>query len=643
MKINRINWAVLLFLPLWATAQQQDPSMDPPALERLLLDGGEGVPEWVEENGSGKLPLNQAEAAELAATGLCDELQALALLEYRRAFGPLRSVYELRHVPLWDSATIHRALPHIRLEEPSPFRPLHHRLRFARGELLARWTRRWGEEDPLPSPDRFLMRWRLRHRDDLSLGIVLDKDPGEPWWSGPPLAGPDYVSVHAYVRRPFARCRAVALGDYEIRLGQGLAIWQGGGFFSTGPADRRRWAEALRPHTGALESGFFRGAAAQFEWGKKWEGLLFFSRRRRDASVDKNGTVTALRESGYHRTVSERAGQRALGETAAGAAVQWRGAVANVRAYGLWTRFDRPVEPDSAEIYRRFQFRGQTEGLLGADAVVSLRGARLYAEAAKNLSGGWAALVGASAKAGDAVRLSATVRHFSQEFTALHGRPSSRSGRSEAETGLELAADIRPGPRWRATLLADLYRFPWPRYASRSPSLGCDWSAQVFYQPAKNLTMAVQVRHNRTERDGAEAGTTAVLGRLGIGARVEAELSPGLEWRMRAEFMRASGETASPMGIWLGQDVGLAKKGWGFQARLAVFHVEDYDARIYVYENQVRFAFSAPAFQGDGLRWYLNARADLGENGTLWARAAQTLPREGAAPVELSLQLQWEF
>ncbi len=642
MKNNWLNRTIWLFLPLWAAAQQ-DPSLDPPTLERLLLDGEEGVPEWFEEGGGGKLHLNRAETAELVATGLCDELQALALLEYRRNYGPLRSVYELRHVPLWDSAAILRALPHIRLDETSPFRALHQRLRFARHELLARWTRRWGEEDPLPSPDRFLVRWRMRHRDDLSLGIVLDKDPGEPWWSGPPLTGPDYVSAHAYVRRPVAWCKALALGDYEIRLGQGLAIWQGGGFFSAGPADRRRWAETLRPHTGALESGFFRGAAAQLEWGKKWEGLLFVSRRRRDASVDENGTVTALRESGYHRTESERAGRQALGETAAGAAVQWRGAVANLRAYGLWTHFDRPLKPDTTELYRRFSFRGQTEGLLGADAVLSLRGARLYAEAVGNLGGGWAALIGAGLKAGDAVRLSATARHFSRDFTALHGRPASRSGRSEAETGLELAADIHPAPRWRATLLADLYRFPWLRYGVGSPSLGCDWSAQVFFQPTKSLTMALQIRQNQSERDGFEAGESSTRRRLGIGARVEAQISPGLEWRMRAEWMRASGGPSSPMGIWLGQDVGFSQKGWGLQARLAIFRVEDYDSRIYVYENQVRFAFSAPAFQGDGLRWYLNARADLGPNGTLWARLAQTLPRGGASPLELSLQLQWDF
>ena len=58
--------------------------------------------------------------------------------------------------------------------------------------------------------------------------------------------------------------------------------------------------------------------------------------------------------------------------------------------------------------------------------------------------------------------------------------------------------------------------------------------------------------------------------------------------------------------------------------RYAVFNVDDYAARIYTYENDVLYAYSIPAYQGQGYRFYILGRLKLRRSIDLWLRYAQT-------------------
>jgi hypothetical protein len=62
-----------------------------------------------------------------------------------------------------------------------------------------------------------------------------------------------------------------------------------------------------------------------------------------------------------------------------------------------------------------------------------------------------------------------------------------------------------------------------------------------------------------------------------------------------------------------------------FTFRYLLFNVDDFNARIYVYENDVLYAYSIPAFQNRGSRYYLVARYTLSRNLDVYARYAQTI------------------
>ena len=58
--------------------------------------------------------------------------------------------------------------------------------------------------------------------------------------------------------------------------------------------------------------------------------------------------------------------------------------------------------------------------------------------------------------------------------------------------------------------------------------------------------------------------------------------------------------------------------------RLAYFNTDDYDSRLYVYERDVPYAFSIPAYFDKGFRAYLVGEYELNRHVSLWFRFSRT-------------------
>ena len=66
---------------------------------------------------SNPIDLNRATGEELRALYVLREAQVESLLAFRRANGPFLSLYELQSIPDFDSATVHRLLPFVKVED----------------------------------------------------------------------------------------------------------------------------------------------------------------------------------------------------------------------------------------------------------------------------------------------------------------------------------------------------------------------------------------------------------------------------------------------------------------------------------------------------------------------------------------------
>ena len=90
-------------------------------------------------------------------------------------------------------------------------------------------------------------------------------------------------------------------------------------------------------------------------------------------------------------------------------------------------------------------------------------------------------------------------------------------------------------------------------------------------------------------------------------------------------------------------------------ARFAVFNTDDFDTRLYAYENDVLYSFSVPAYFYQGMRFYLQAKYDIIPGLGVWFRIAQSyyLNRQtigseldeiqGNTRTEIKVQIRYRF
>ena len=614
------------------------------------LDAGEGDAEQLAEQlvdlAENPLDLNAAAAGELALIPALTPAVAHRIVAFRRANGPFGSIPELQRVEGVTPDVLVGARPYLRvgpvleaaaerppryLAAPS-FREITEGAQF---DVIQRFTRRLdlgrGYADDTPratyegSPARLYTRLRARYKRRLSVSLALDKDPGEAfrWEPGSQTFGYDHVAGHAAIA-DFGRLRTLVVGDFTAEFGQGLTLWRSSSFGKGRDVVRplARSGRGIVPYSSTEENRFFRGLAGTVRLTPDLSVSAFASRRRLDAALtppedaalgDGATQVSTLPLTGLHRTVTERDRKDALGETLVGGAVEYTFARARVGAADYHARFDRPLAPGNRP-YQRFRFAGQTATMGSVYANVFLGDVLFFGEGGRAPGGALGGLGGVSvdlARAAEAVLLA---RHYPRDFASLHGYAFGESnGATQNETGVYAGLRLRPSRTWTVAGYFDQYRFPWVRFSVPRPSAGYDARLTIEHRPRPWLSYYVQLRSETREGGAAVPGRGAtLLDGLAEETRQSARLhgdyafSPQLRLRARVEVTRAFEEGGPEhIGVILYQDVRWKPRTWlQFDARLAFFDTDGFDARVYAYESDLLYTFSVPAFSGRGQRTY---------------------------------------
>ncbi len=491
------------FLTLHST-QAQDYPRRPPDLDRLTQElfaeiTSDQVPyedlyETLLQYYQTPLNLNTATREQLRALLLLSEAQISALLTHRTATGELLSVYELQAVAGFDLRTIYRVAPFITVRSADvngQRGPLWQRIKSEENNLLllryervlqarkgytpadtfqGRLTSRY-----LGSPDKLVLRYRVSHTRDFSLGFAAEKDAGEPlaWGPGRRQFGADYVSAH-FVVQERGRLRTLALGDYQLQFGQGLLLSSG---FAVGKGAEtittlRRSSVGIRPYAALLENTFFRGAAATYQFTRRLAATAFGSYKRVDANLQQRADSLAvfdefssgLQLTGLHRTATERANRQRLAETVGGGNLEYSSREGSFSAglTAVGTHYGTPLLKRD-EPYNLHEFRGQNNLSLGLHYSYAWRNLLLFGETARSSGGGVGTVNGLLASLAANVDAAVLVRHYAPDFHTLYGNALSENTRNINETGLYLGLKVRPAPKWEASAYYDQFRFPWLR------------------------------------------------------------------------------------------------------------------------------------------------------------------------------------
>ena len=598
------------------------------------------------------LDLNIATADELAATLILSDTQIKSFIDYRKKLGPFLSLYELQAIPDFDLVTIRRLLPFVMVRAVMlPLResfqnPSQHFLLLRSGRLLEKQKGFSSIDTASRSASRYQgkplygnLRYRYARAGQYSFGLTMENDAGEKlsWQPRRQIFGTDFTSFHAQIMNR-GRLKNLIIGDYQMQAGQGLVM---AGGFSLGKGSEvirttYRSTTGLRPFTSVLEAGFFRGIAATYSVRKQLDVSLFYSYTRRDGNPEGDGevadelTVSSLQVSGYHRTQTERENHGAIGEQNVGfhALYKLSSQRGQVGITVLNTSYNASLQKRD-DLYNKFEFQGNQNTTIGLHGDYRWQNIHFFGEGARSKSGGLGGIGGLIAGLGKTVDFTLLLRHYDRNFHSLYGGAMSEATRPINESGVYWGLRYAPNRRWQFSGFYDRFHFPWLKYQIDAPSDGQDYFVHALWKPSKKLNMyaVFHEKHKARNEPESQFPIPRVLETVRRTAMINFEYEVPLRFSVRTRLQGGSFRyegKAKSSGFTLVQDISYRLSKFELSTRIAFFKTDDYNSRQYVYEKDMLYAFSLPAYYDQGTRHYVMVRYPLSKKMKVWLRWAQT-------------------
>lgn len=599
------------------------------------------------------LDLNSLTREDLENLNVLSPLQIDHFLSYRKKYGQIYTFYELSAIPLWDFGLIQALLPFFTVggaaEVPVGLKEM---FMESRHQIINRWQRTLEYQaayDPpsdsalaaspssytLGSKDKFFTRYRMQYRDKMSLGFSTEKDAGEQFFREGKL---EFLSGHFFLKDQ-GRIKKLAVGDYQLQFGQGLAIWSGLAFGKSNNLNNmKRNGNGIRPYSSVNENLFLRGFAATVALGP-FELTGFYSRNKIDGSLqsDTNSTdfinVSSLPEDGFHRTLTEYQKKDAVVFSNYGAHLDWKKEHFVIGLSAIESHLDVPFQA-SDQLYKKFNFVGNKQQNLALDYRAHWAGMAFFGESAYDLDGYWAHTHGVLADLDGKTQALIQYRNFNKQYHGLLSNAIGEGSTVSNEEGLLLGLQTKIATGLDMSVYFDSYRFEWLGFRRDAPAKGNDMVGQINYSPSRKVLIYFRFKN---EQKGINRDEENILPQLDVAHRKnfrihsDLDLSRQLTLRLRGELSyykedKENGEKDFSQGQLFFTDLifRFEKLPLKLSSRYAIFNTFDYDTRIYAYESDVLYAFSIPAYAGTGTRTYLMLQYKWRNKLDVWLRYAQS-------------------
>ena len=694
-----------LFFASFAKAQIAIDTLSTEALNELLIEQVERIAEDSDDDidyeelldyyiflSDNPINLNSDDVARLVELHLISAFQYEELKKYRRYYGDFLLFDELAMVEGFDEQTVDIIRPLIYIgqdksKDKITFKKL---ARYGKHQLLGRYEQILEKQQGylpttdsallakpnsrfLGSPQRYQLRYTYNYRNKVRAGFVLEKDPGEMFFTDKISdtikavlgksyhRGFDFIGFHLYAK-DLGIVKAAALGDYQVAFGQGLTMWSGMSFGKAGAgSSEMKQGRGLSPKASASETMFMRGAAATIGTGP-FSGTVFYSNRWVDANVsvadslDEAELVSSLQETGYHRTIGEILDRHAIRQQVVGGHLTY--AVAHFEvgytAHHTWLNVPLQLKPSH---YNQYYFQGQQLTNQGVDFKYVKGKYAVFGEVAMSYNPDakvpepvegptqtqsgvstssttldrFAGLVGMTVKPAGYLNFTLLYRDYGKVYQNLFSNAFSEGSRNQGQRGVYLGAEVAPAPYWNLLLYADQFQFTWLTSQVNAPSWGHDYYLRLSHSFSKRANAYLQIRSKTKMKNSTDAFVfshypifyTKNSVRFNINYQVR-----DFHFSNKAEYAHYYNDDGSDShGYFLCQDVAYKpeNKPYSLTLRYAIFDTEDYNARVYAYENDVLYSFSVPALYGKGMRVYLLGKWKPFKALTLYARIGSSI------------------
>lgn len=610
------------FLPASVFAEDDiqalfDQSDMPGDIEQLLYE--------LEQLKKQKIPVNTATAEDLLLIPFLTPDDARSIILFREENGQLTAVEQLAEAIGTEMAK--RIAPYL------SFTTVKTETQEKKAGISGAWYGRYFSEIPERKGiiagkyrgDNYKLYNRLSVTyDEITLNGVMEKDIGEPEID-------DFTSF-SIIYNGSGAVEQFIVGNYTVAIGQGLLFGQSR-YFSKGvdPLGVKLSGRRLKAYASSAENGFMQGAAVSLDL-KPFSLTTFYSSNEIDATI-KDGVVTTIRTSGYHRTDSEIDHCDNVTEKVLGVNLLYtfRSGETFGKVGGTWARYDYSVPLEATGGNTGWEDMGSIE----ADILIGK--VNVFAEAAiTGRDGNISWIGGVDYPITPGIRTVLAVRDYHNVFfSPFAGAFAERADDAANEEGyyIGLEADILENLHVGAYY--DIFRFPELSSRYRLPSTGDESKLFLTWKQSSVFTTELLLQNQYKEEakklfDGTGLEYYQPVPFISNKARLDliGKVSRNLTLRTRGEIKFVEGEY--PAGDensdgWLLYQQAVLKKGpLALKARYARFETDDYDSAIYVYEDDLPLVFTLKSYYGKGEAFFALLSYDLWKNFELTARYAKT-------------------
>ena len=575
-----IVFALCMVLPIQAESFSLDEILED--IYNQLSEDGEAPMEDIQEElmeiAENPIDLNHTTADELSRLYFLSDEQIDAILLYQYKH-PFNDIYELQLIDCLKDYEIRNLLPFVEVEAKGErlevkdknlyFREVFH---YAKHEITLRADAR-NIEDYEGDPMYGKLRYRFNYQNRVMAGVTIGRTQGTTW---------ENIDYGGFVElRDMGPMKRVVAGNYQASFGYGLVV--GSPF--------KRGKTAYIQSTATTEEGLKK-------FGSVGDSYNYFHGIGATAQVSKWADVSAF----YSLREGKEEWKHIVGVNATG---RWKQLKVGVTA----VEEIRQPTPDPS-------LKGgellSTHAVIGVNARWNWGKVDIWGEVAGSKGEQWGigGIAGIRYTPISDFNLRAIYRYYSPEFDNAYANALCSWTRMKDEHGGYLGIEYNRLSNWQLSAFGDVWKS------------GFETMIQTDFIPQKDYRMHMRFRVKRKDEKDTYSLRWNMVYKVG-------------QWKMKTQadgnLVYVNSELSYGWSVLQDVEYRFAKVPIVLQLRAQAFDARKWDNRVYIYENDVLYAYVIPFVYGMGGRLWLNARYKINDTFSVYLRVSETIYQQAWA------------
>lgn len=496
-------------------------------------------------------------------------------------------------------------------------------------------------------------RYNFTYGQNVKFGILGSQDAGEPFMSQGNYPY-DFYSFYFQLRN-FGKIKNITLGRYRVHFGLGLTINNDFGLGKTITLTTLgRNSNAIRTHSSRSSANYLQGAATTISLLHGLDVSAFISYRNIDATLNTdNHTIATIVKTGYHRTQNEINKKDNASTFLCGTNIRYFKNGYHIGATALYTSFNKPLAPKTNQIYRRWYPQGASFYNMSIDYGYTSNKLTFSGETAINNLNALATLNLVSYAFNSNLSLITIQRFYSYKYYSLYSQSFNDGGAVQNESGIYLGINWQPWRKLTMMAYTDYAYFPWARY--RTSMSSTSWDTMLSGTLLLRKPWNINFRYRYRVRQINNSSKTALINQTEQHAKLAVN-SSFKTWNNTLEGnFSYSKDNHKSFGWMIAERSSVDIHFLRLYAGISYFHTQDFNSRVYAYEQGPLYTLSFPSFYGEGIHYMLMTKANINSHLMVLAKVGTTnyfdrnhisssyQQINQSAITDLDIQVKWKF